>query len=202
MAPKIVNKESKRLEIATAACLLFSKYGFEKVKIEDVAQAAGIGKGTVYAYFDTKEELFQGAFEALLKQMMAEMMGAIDLTLTPLEALRSSTFMMAEGFVHFSEQYGFFLEFMLQMNRGQVQSSLLVEMLQQYRNEVAGLLEAAIDAGEVRADIDIKNTAAAYAAWFDGAVFHWMVLEVPEVKAMVEAFWQFFCDGVGNKKAK
>lgn len=39
--------------------LVFSQKGYHDTKIEDVAQAAGIGKGTVYEYFDSKLHLFQ-----------------------------------------------------------------------------------------------------------------------------------------------
>ena len=38
---------------------VFARKGYHDTKIEDVAQAAGIGKGTVYEYFDSKLHLFQ-----------------------------------------------------------------------------------------------------------------------------------------------
>ena len=42
-----------------AALSVFLQNGYEKTKIIDIAQRAGIGKGTVYEYFDSKETLFQ-----------------------------------------------------------------------------------------------------------------------------------------------
>ncbi len=41
-----------------AAMRLFSKNGFERTSIEQLAHAAGIGKGTIYSYFQTKSEIF------------------------------------------------------------------------------------------------------------------------------------------------
>jgi AcrR family transcriptional regulator len=37
---------------------LFSEQPFHKVRLDDVAEAAGVGKGTVYIYFKNKEELY------------------------------------------------------------------------------------------------------------------------------------------------
>ena len=54
-------KESRPGEILTAALAIFHSKGFAASKIEDVALAAGVTKGTVYLYFASKEELFKAA---------------------------------------------------------------------------------------------------------------------------------------------
>lgn len=50
--------KKKRQLILDAALSVFLQNGYEKTKIIDIAQKAGIGKGTVYEYFDSKEALF------------------------------------------------------------------------------------------------------------------------------------------------
>jgi AcrR family transcriptional regulator len=57
MSPRIVDKEQRKKEIACVALDLFAENGFEATSISRVAQAAGIGKGTIYEYFRSKEEL-------------------------------------------------------------------------------------------------------------------------------------------------
>lgn len=52
-------KEEKRIEILEAAIKVFSEDGVEGATIEAIAKEAGIGKGTVYDYFDSKNTLFQ-----------------------------------------------------------------------------------------------------------------------------------------------
>ncbi|SHJ99426.1 transcriptional regulator, TetR family [Geosporobacter subterraneus DSM 17957] len=51
--------KDRRTEILQASVKIFSKQGFHDAKIDDVAQAAGVAKGTVYQYFSSKQELFQ-----------------------------------------------------------------------------------------------------------------------------------------------
>lgn len=45
--------------ILQAALKVFGEKGFYRAKIEDIAQEAGVGKGTVYEYFKSKEHLFR-----------------------------------------------------------------------------------------------------------------------------------------------
>jgi AcrR family transcriptional regulator len=52
-------KEARPAEIVSAALSLFADRGFGATKLEDVAKAAGIAKGTLYLYFPTKEDLFR-----------------------------------------------------------------------------------------------------------------------------------------------
>ena len=61
MAPIIVNKEEKTRLIARAALQLFSQKGYQATSVSRIAQTAGIGKGTIYEYFATKEEIFLAA---------------------------------------------------------------------------------------------------------------------------------------------
>src|SRR5688572_26837251 len=50
--------EKKRKLIAQTAARLFATRPFHKVKLDDVAAAAKVGKGTLYIYFASKEELY------------------------------------------------------------------------------------------------------------------------------------------------
>jgi TetR/AcrR family fatty acid metabolism transcriptional regulator len=56
--PRRVDKSAKRMDILKAAADVFARDGFANTKIADVAERAGIGKGTVYEYFSSKDKLF------------------------------------------------------------------------------------------------------------------------------------------------
>ena len=56
--PKIVNKQEKRSRLVHAAIPIFAKSTFREAKMNDVAISADVGKGTLYEYFDSKDELF------------------------------------------------------------------------------------------------------------------------------------------------
>ena len=52
------NKILKRKKIIDSASQLFSQMSYHEVMMEDVAKRAAIAKGTVYNYFETKEDLY------------------------------------------------------------------------------------------------------------------------------------------------
>ena len=72
---------SKKEEILEAASRVFAEKEFHEVLIDEVASLAGVGKGTVYRYFRTKEELY---FETILRAFD-------DLSRTLLEAVSSES---------------------------------------------------------------------------------------------------------------
>jgi len=51
--------EARPEEILSAAIEVFGEVGFARAKLDDVARKAGVSKGTLYLYFDSKEELFR-----------------------------------------------------------------------------------------------------------------------------------------------
>ena len=57
MSPRKVDKNLKRREVAKASLELFHEIGIKKITVAQVAKEAGIGKGTIYEYFENKEDI-------------------------------------------------------------------------------------------------------------------------------------------------
>jgi AcrR family transcriptional regulator len=51
--------EERPVEILDAALMVFGERGYAGTRLEDVARQAGVSKGTVYLYFESKEALFR-----------------------------------------------------------------------------------------------------------------------------------------------
>src|ERR1700741_4310120 len=52
-------KDARPQELLAAALDLFVERGFASTRLEDVARRAGVSKGTLYLYYENKEELFK-----------------------------------------------------------------------------------------------------------------------------------------------
>lgn len=63
--------QPKREAILRAATSLFSRYGFRKTSIDQLAQEAQVAKPTVYAYFKDKDELFAAVCEHVMAEVLA-----------------------------------------------------------------------------------------------------------------------------------
>lgn len=68
-----LSDEQRRTEaILAAAFSVFSLRGYHNVTVDDIAQEAGVSKGTCYQYFSGKEEIFMATMERTLETLMAE----------------------------------------------------------------------------------------------------------------------------------
>lgn len=65
-------KQARPQELLDAALALFVEKGFAATRIEEVAQRAGVSKGTLYLYYPGKEELLKAVFRAHLSERIAE----------------------------------------------------------------------------------------------------------------------------------
>ncbi len=65
-------KEEKNKALIDAALAVFSRVGFAAAKMDDVAREAGVSKGTVYLYFDSKEQLFEEMVKVNMAPLMSE----------------------------------------------------------------------------------------------------------------------------------
>jgi len=70
-------RQERRLALLQAAWQLFQNNSYEAINIVDVARAAGLAKGTVYLYFDTKEALFLAVQEQQLAEWFAALEGEL-----------------------------------------------------------------------------------------------------------------------------
>jgi AcrR family transcriptional regulator len=70
-------KGVKRAQILRAATDVFSTREYHAVPVEDVAVAAGVGKGTLYLYFPTKEQLFYATILEAMDVLRAELRDAV-----------------------------------------------------------------------------------------------------------------------------
>ncbi|HAE12722.1 MAG: TetR/AcrR family transcriptional regulator [Chitinophagales bacterium] len=68
-------REKSREKIVLAAMELFSKQSFHRTSVADIARTAGISKGLIYNYFETKEDILRGIIDymfAIGDQIMEE----------------------------------------------------------------------------------------------------------------------------------
>lgn len=69
-------KEANRRRILEAAMRLFTERGIDEVTIDEIAAAADVGKGTIYNYFHTKEDIvvaFMAEFERDVQAQLARL---------------------------------------------------------------------------------------------------------------------------------
>lgn len=138
-----------RENILRAAERIFTRHDYHEVLMEDVAQACGVGKGTLYRYFPSKRQLYLAVMFEGIEQLRNDLQVAVDAANTPARKIERVVRCMLE---HFWERRFFFA--LIHRNEYKPQDPEFREWLRR-RTEIARLvqrtLQQAMTAGQLRA---------------------------------------------------
>ena len=85
----VVVKEDIRDQIVDTAREIFTRFGFRKTTMDEIARAMRKGKSSIYYYFESKEEIFRAVVEKESQTLREELIAAINSTIEPREKLRN-----------------------------------------------------------------------------------------------------------------
>ena len=173
-------KRKKKEQILRAAAKVFAGRGYTKTLIADIAKAAGIGKGTVYEYFRSKEDLFFAVFEWFVNQLGTEAkVGIAALGGSASDRLMALSRSLMHTWNEVGDLYTLVMEFWSasasSTKRDHFKESFR-NGYQDYRSIITALIQEGIDRGEFRDDVVKASVAASLVgtwdalllqAWFD-----------------------------------
>jgi len=172
----VFDREEKKAQIARAAVKIFATRGIARARMAEVAEAAGVGKGTIYEYFRSKDELFEYAVNRFFDGMGAELearLSEADDPVHALEVLIRTTFdtIRASG-----DEMHIMFEIWAEGVRSGVEYFDLKKMYADYRELISGIISGGLDAGVFRR-VDPEMTAAAIIGALDGLLLQWILFE-------------------------
>lgn len=205
---ELSSKEQKRLHIIRTAMALFAQNGIHKTKVSEIAKMAGIGKGTVYEYFRSKDGIFWNAVSQWLHEfdrVITERMSGTD---DPEEQLALLIRTVFDFYQSTFEGLNITLESWLEMARlhhqlksgkGELPEGIpdLKCHFKEYRQRVKDLLTAGIEQGKFR-PMNVELTAALIFAMFDGFELHYITQrsDFEDVTQVSTVFVQMILDGI------
>lgn len=81
-------RESMEDRILNGWNRLLARYGYRKLTMDDLASEVGIGKGTIYLYFRSKEDLVYSHIDRVVRQLIERLKRVLRSTLSPGDKLR------------------------------------------------------------------------------------------------------------------
>lgn len=197
--PKIVDKEEKKAKILEAAIRVFAKKGMSKTTISDIAGAADIGKGTVYEYFRSKDEIFSASFLYFMDKVETTISKHLYRIHDPLEKL-SAVFTAWADIL--DSEYVDYLEIVLVFWAEGIRTKddfVTVDLMNyylEYRKTIEALLEECVARKRIKA-IDTKVVASSIIGALDGLLLQWIMdRNVFNMRRAVETFGQVVIDGL------
>lgn len=105
------HKDAKRELLIQSAVTVFAQKGFHAAKIQDIADVAGVGKGTVYEYFSTKDELFLAVYDSWMDKYESMMLNAANQISDPVHIADALIDTTVEFYEQHAEHASILLEF-------------------------------------------------------------------------------------------
>jgi AcrR family transcriptional regulator len=142
--------EARPAEILDAALTVFSAHGFAAAKLDDVAKEAGVSKGTLYLYFESKEALFEAMALELMRVPVMAQLESIAKAESASDALRQLIQFMTR--VLDDPRRSALPKLIIAESAGfpELAKIWLKNVIQPVRKRLAALIEAGIASGEFR----------------------------------------------------
>jgi TetR/AcrR family transcriptional repressor of uid operon len=179
MSPRTKAQTSKlraerKAQILQAANSVFSRLGFHAANVSDIAAEAGVSQGTVYHYFESKDDLFMAVFEAWeTGNLNREVLAAIDFSASASEQLRYLAHAVGEYMAQTEEFFPASVEFWSHIHRDAAIQEGIRRIFAELRLTVAQLIQDGIAQGEF-ISVDPNATASLLIAAYDGLILQWM----------------------------
>ncbi len=180
MSPKLVDKAEKKQVILKAAMRIFAQNGVVKTKMADIAIAAGIGKGTIYEYFRSKEDIFAEAYSHIFMETENGIAEILESALQPEEKLRGlmrvtlEKFLVEDGGEFAGIMMSFWSEGIRNKNERIMEIIDLKKVYSEFRTMISGILREGINKGEFR-DMDPHITASVIIGAMDGILLQYVM---------------------------
>lgn len=172
-------RRATRAKLYEAAVTLIAEQGFSATTVDEIAERAGVAKGTVYYNFKSKTELFEellrhgvGLLTASLRQAADEASERGGTTVEALDGMIRAGLVFIDRYPAFTQLY---VAELWRTNRAW-QSTLLV-VRQEAVAVVESVLREGVESGELSEEIDIPLTAAALVGMVLVAALDWQAFQ-------------------------
>lgn len=171
MISTTTDRGDKRPRLVAAASAVFAEKGYASTRVADIAEKAGVGKGTVYEYFSSKEELLFAVFESINENITLRMTAVLDDDEPTQEQLFNLLRLGAEVITEQRELQPVILDFWAASRGSDFEAKYqqaVVVSYSHYRDLVANFIRAGQGRGEFRTEVDSATLAAMVVATIDG----------------------------------
>ena len=199
--PTRVIKSDKRTRIINAALTVFSRDGFQNAKIEDIARTADIGKGTLYEYFSSKDELFFEVFAAFKESVLLKYWIVLDDGGDPLSRLKMIAKICAKICADEKTEMKFLAQFSIEC-LSREEGNKLSKLLNEYNEEIdaliSGIIKEGIEKGVLK-PLDVEILSKNFADTLFGMYMRYQLSgDKVNLQASSQSLFDIFLKGAGT----
>src|ERR1700719_3940914 len=184
-----------RERLFRAALVLFGKKGFAQTKVEDITEAADVGKGTFFNYFPTKEHILMAFGEMQLAKLEAIVRDAKQSDLPMQEVLRILVLRMTEEPIRNPA----IVRALLQANLSSVSvRGAMLRIHDRNRALLGQLIRHGQERSEIRTDLPAEDIAQVWRQTIFGTLLFWSLAGDASLTERIEQSLNVLWSGIAS----
>jgi TetR/AcrR family fatty acid metabolism transcriptional regulator len=171
MARKRIDKTDAILK---AASKIFAEYGFSGAKISEIAREAGVADGTIYLYFQNKEDILLTLFRTSLEDFVSQLKEKLENAGAPSDALR----IICDFWFSYMEENVYLAQLNLvelrQHTSGERRKELN-EYITPFFELIEWVIKQGMEDGSFRPGLEVRHTRRLIFGAMDQIISSWLV---------------------------
>lgn len=169
MPPKLDLSDQRKIQILEAAMRVFARHGFDKTRMDDIVAEAGMSKGALYWYFDSKEQIIL----EVLSQIIIRELDALTQIRNKNSSPRTSLFELTELIIQDLDELQAYMPILYEFYALGLRSprirDLVAQVLDRYTQVLAPIIAQGVTMGEFK-QLDPRQVALAIGAMVEGTI--------------------------------
>ncbi|HEY0714252.1 MAG TPA: TetR/AcrR family transcriptional regulator [Polyangia bacterium] len=191
-----------RAKLLAAAAEVFAARGLEDAKIEDIAAAAGLAKGSFYLHFESKDQAFRHLIEAVLGRLKAKVEAIPEQFASPAQTFEQ---LLASVLEHDADLFDFLwsnralMQMLLEGGQCAAYRHLVECFYEEAANKTRRILQLGVESGIYRRDLDIEVATAFISGAYDHLARQTVrAQERPDFRKMLGDMQRLVLAGIGS----
>ncbi len=173
MSPKPDVSAERVPQILTAALTVFSRQGLAGARMDEIAGEAGLSKGTLYLYFDSRDAIIEGIMDSFLSRELDLAQALAAEPRTTVEKLQALTLIVAADVQKLQPYISLYLEFIALAPRLPRVQAAIRRYFTAFTSLIEDLIRSGVAAGEMKL-VDPHDAALTIGAIFEGTILLWV----------------------------
>lgn len=182
----VIDRKKLILEAATKS---FSLFGYKATTMEQVAKLANVGKGTIYTFFKTKEELF----DAIINTLIADIRDAVESVMDEAASIQENVNRVLVRVHEFRGTHELTIK-LIQEER-EMGTQTVIEAMQRVEQSIIqymkGIIQKSIDQGEIK-PCDPEITAFVMLKLYFSLIVDWQKNHPPLEKEKISQLFELY----------
>jgi AcrR family transcriptional regulator len=196
MSPKPDVSQERKQQIMDAALKVFSREGLHTARMDDIAEEAGLSKGALYWYFNSKDKIIASLLTTFFDREFSKIEEWVMRDDSARNLLQSLIDLIVEDLLSVKPFMSILYEFWAMSFRNKRIGKFIRESMHRYLDLIIPVVQRGIDQGEFKA-LDATDVAMAFGSIIEGSILLWSYdMNNVDFRALITKSVSIFLDGI------